>query len=125
MVVTDPIADMFTSLLNAARVQKEEAVVPFSTLREKIAQLLKQEGYLAEVRKFKGEGSARFFLALKGLRIGHIRRLSKPGQRWYVSWREIQRPPQGILIVSTSKGVMTHREARRRKLGGEQLGEVW
>lgn len=123
--MTDPIADMFSSLLNARRAGKEEAVVPFSSLKERIAQLLKDNGYLEEVRKFKESGGSRFSLALKGLRLEHARRFSKPGQRWYVSWREIQNPPQGVRIISTSKGIMTHKEARQRKLGGEQVGEVW
>ncbi len=122
---TDPIADMFVALVNARRAGREEVVVPFSSLKEKIAQLLKEEGYLSEVRKFKESGGSRFFLALKGLRLGQIRRLSKPGQRWYVSWRELQNPPQGVQIISTSKGIMTQREARKQKLGGEPLGEVW
>lgn len=125
MVMTDPIADMFSALINAARAGKEETVVPFSTLKEKIARLLKDNGYLAEVRKFKETAGPRFFLALKGPRLEHLQKLSKPGQRWYVSWKEIQDPPQGLKIFSTSKGIMTHKEARRQKLGGEQIGEVW
>lgn len=125
MVMTDPIADMFTTLLNAAKVEKEEVVVPYSVLKEKIAQLLKEEKYLSGVRKFKESGGSKVFLALKDPHLEHARRLSKPGQRWYVSWNEIQYPPQGIKIISTSKGLMTHKEARHRKLGGEQLEEVW
>ncbi len=125
MVMTDPIADMFSSLLNARRAGKEETVVPFSSLKERIARLLKDNGYLEEVRKFKESGGSRFLLALRGPRLEHAQKLSKPGQRWYISWQEIQRPPQGVRIISTSKGIMTHKEARHRKLGGEQIGEVW
>lgn len=124
-MVTDPLADMFTRLRNAAQVGKSEVVAPYSSLSERVAKVLKEEGFLTGVRKFKEQGKDRFFLALDGPKIEHLKRLSKPGQRWYASWRELKRPPLGIRIVSTPKGVMTHLEARKRKLGGEVLGEVW
>jgi len=124
-MVTDPIADMFTSLRNAALVGKEEVVVPYSGFGSRVAKVLQEEGFLLEVRKFKGQKDSRFFLSLKGLKLKHLKRLSKPGQRWYVSWRKFENPPLGVKIVSTSKGVMTHLKARKRRLGGELLGEIW
>jgi len=125
MVMTDPIADMFTRIRNAASVGKEEVVVPHSNFIEEIAKLLKSEGYIHEVRKFKQEKGVRHFIALKGLKVSHIKRLSKPGGQWYVPWKNIKDPDEGVGIISTSQGVMTHKEARKRKLGGELVGEIW
>lgn len=125
MVMTDPIADMFTRIRNASSVGKDEVVVPHSNFKEEIAKFLKSQRYISEVRKFKEKKGTRQFLALKGLNISHIKRLSKPGQQWYVSWREIKNPDAGVIIVSTSQGILTHDEARRHKLGGELVGEIW
>ena len=124
MVMTDPIADMATRIRNAASARRGEVLVPFSSFKEEIAQLLKKEGYVGEVRKFKEKDSSRQMLSLKDLNVASIKRLSKPGQRWYISWQEIQNPPLGIKILSTSSGLMTHKDARRRKLGGELVLEV-
>ena len=123
--MTDPVADMLTRIRNAALAGKDEVVVPHSSFKEEIAQIIKKEGYVSEVRKFKEKGSRRQLLSLKEPRIEHIKRLSKSGRRWYVSWEEIQDPFMGIGIISTSQGVMTHEEARKRKLGGELVAEVW
>ncbi|GMR19111.1 MAG: 30S ribosomal protein S8 [Patescibacteria group bacterium] len=125
MVMTDPVADMFTRIRNAVLAGQDGVVVPYSAFKEKVALLLKKEGYASEVRKFKEKGAVHRFLSLNGLKITHIKRLSKPGRRWYASWKEIQAPPMGVRMVSTSQGIMTHKEARRRKLGGELIGEVW
>ena len=125
MVMTDPIADMFTRIRNAARAGKKEVIVPYSSFKEEIARVLKKEGFVAEVKKFKEKGGSRQHLSLSELEIGHIQRLSKPGQRWYVPGNRIPNPPTGIRIISTSQGVMTHTDARRKKLGGELVGEVW
>lgn len=124
-MITDPLSDMFTRLRNGAQVGKSEVIIPYSSLGERVAQLLKKEGFLAGVRKFKEQKESRFFLALESPRIERIARLSKPGARWYASWREIKRPPLGIRIISTPKGIMTNFEAYKKKLGGELLGEVW
>jgi small subunit ribosomal protein S8 len=124
-MVTDPIADMFTRLRNAGRAGRSEVTVPYSRFKEEIAKLLVAEGYLGEVRKFKEQKGKNFFLALQSPRLEHIRRLSSPGARWYVSWREIQNPPLGVIIISTPGGILTHKQARKKKLGGELLGEAW
>lgn len=122
--MTDPIADMATRIRNASHAHRSEVIVPFSSFKEEIAQLLKKEGYVGDVRKFKEKDSSRQMLALKDLKISAIKRLSKPGQRWYVPWQEVQNPPLGIKIISTSSGIMTNKDARRRKLGGELVLEV-
>ena len=124
-MVTDPIADMFTSLRNAALAGRSEVVVPYSNLKESIAKLLVVEGFLSEVRKFKQQGGGSFFLSLQNPRFEHLQRLSKPGARWYVSWREIQNPPLGVKIISTPEGILAHKQARKKKVGGELIGEVW
>lgn len=124
-MVTDPLADMFTSLRNAVLAGRGEVVVPYSRLKEEVAKLLISENYLGEARKFKQQGGTRFFLALNNPRFEHLQRLSKPGARWYVSWREIHHPPLGVTIISTPAGIMNHRQARKKKIGGELLGEVW
>lgn len=124
MVMTDPVADMATRIRNAAAARRGEVLVPFSSFKQDIAQLLKKEGYIEDVRKFKEQGNSRQMLSLKGLKVSSIKRLSKPGQRWYVSCHELQDPPLGIKILSTSSGVMTHKEGRRRKLGGELVLEI-
>jgi len=125
MVMTDPISDMFTRLRNASLAGRKEVVVGHSKFAEEIAKVFKKEGYLSEVTKFKEKGSSRQFLSLKDPKISHLRRLSTPGKRWYVSSDKIENPATGVRIISTSKGVMTHGEARKRKLGGELVGEVW
>ncbi|NIT03828.1 30S ribosomal protein S8 [Candidatus Saccharibacteria bacterium] len=123
--MSDPVADMFTRIRNASLAGAQEVVVPYSRFKQDIAKILKKEGYISEIRKFKEKGSVRQFLALKNPVVSHIRRLSKPGQRWYSSWKRIENPNAGVRIVSTPQGVMTHSEAKRRKLGGEVVGEVW
>lgn len=124
-MITDPIADMFNSLRNAVLAGRAEVVVPYSRLKEELAKLMVSEGYLGEARKFKQQGSTRFFLALQNPRLKHLRRLSRPGARWYVSWRKLQDPPLGITIVSTPAGILTQKQARKKKIGGELIGEIW
>ena len=125
IMVTDPIADMFTRLRNAVLAGRSEIVVPYSRLKEEIAKLLVAEGYLGEVRKFKEQKGKNFFLSMQSPKLEHVRRLSKPGARWYVSWREIQNPQLGIIVISTPEGILTHKQARKKKLGGELVGEIW
>ena len=124
-MVTDPIADMFNSLRNAVLAGRTEVVVPYSNLKEELAKLLISEGYLGEARKFKQQGWTRFFLALQNPHFEHLRRLSRPGARWYASWRKIQNPPLGMTIVSTPAGILTQKQARKKKIGGELIGEIW
>jgi len=129
---TDPIADMLTRIRNANQALHPEAVMPSSKLKEQIARILSEEGYVdgyqvedarvgkaLTVRLRYQNGRVR---VLKG-----IRRISKPGNRVYRGAGEIPRVAGGIgvSIVSTSEGLLTDREARRRNVGGEVLCEVW
>jgi len=129
----DPIADMLTQIRNAQAVGKERIEVPHSKVKEALAKLLLKEGYLAAVKVFKPRGKPfkKLSLELKyfegGPFISHIKRISTPGRRVYV--RKEALPSvlggYGLVIVSTSRGLMSAKEARKRNLGGELVCEVW
>ena len=130
-VVTDPIADMLTRIRNAQMAKHDVVEMPSSRMKSEIARILKEEGYVAE---FEVEGAVKPVLgiALKYTDEGAgvirgIHRMSTPGLRKYCGWKEIPRVLGGLgtSIVSTSQGVMSGREARRRKLGGELLCAIW
>lgn len=135
-MMTDPIADMLTRIRNAALVHLDKATMPASNLKFHIAEILKKEGFIADVRKEEGDGMPgagdKITVVLKYGRdrssaIDGIRRVSRPGRRVYVRHDRIPRVLSGlgISILSTSRGVMSDREARRQKVGGELLCEVW
>lgn len=127
---SDPISDLLCRLRNGARAQHPDVLVPHSRLKESIAQVLKQEGYLSEVSV---EGTSKKQIRMKLRYTGRksviegLRRLSSPGRRVYAQSTEIPkiRGGLGVVVLSTSSGVVTDREARRRKLGGELLCSVW
>lgn len=132
MVSIDPVADMLSGIRNAVRAGKEEVVVPYSSLKEKLAALLRREGFVSEVRKFKEKRGSRLFLAIKlsydeggNPKVSHLKVISRPGQRIYSPAAELRSPPLGIKIISTSQGLLTEKEAKKRKLGGEVVAEVW
>jgi small subunit ribosomal protein S8 len=132
MTMSDPLADMFTRVRNAASARHDSVRVPKSKVKRAIAEVLRQEGFVRDVSEVQ-DGS-RQYLELK-LRYGDdrravlsgIRRVSRPGLRVYVNKREIPRVfgGLGVAIMSTSNGVMSGREAWRRKIGGEVLCYVW
>ena len=129
--MTDPITDMLNQIRNATAVQKPEILIYFSKLKNEVAMLLAQAGFLGEVKKaLKGKTKA-LKIQLKyenGISaIEGLRRISKPGQRIYVKAGEIKkvRGGFGISVISTPKGLMTGLEARKAKLGGEVLLEIW
>jgi small subunit ribosomal protein S8 len=129
--MTDPITDMLNQIRNAEAVGKTEVLVPLSKIKTEIANLLSKEGFVGEVKKaMKGKTKA-LKITLKYENevpaIAGMKRVSKPGQRIYEGSQEIKkvRGGYGISIVSTSKGLMTNKEARRQKLGGEIICQVW
>jgi small subunit ribosomal protein S8 len=129
---SDPIADMLTRIRNGLMVYKESVEVPASKFKEQIAQLLVREGYLKGLERIEVDGKPFLRLILKyGPRrekvIQHIRRVSRPGRRVYVSAENVPvvRRGLGTAIISTSKGVLVDREARRLGVGGEVICEVW
>jgi small subunit ribosomal protein S8 len=131
-MMTDPIADMLTRIRNGATAHHDRIEMPHSHLKERIAHVLKAEGYIDDVRASEGEGHKTLTLVLRYSRkretvIDGLRRVSAPGRRVYVRHDRIPsvRSGMGISILSTSRGVMTDRTAREQKVGGELLCEVW
>jgi small subunit ribosomal protein S8 len=128
--MTDPISDLLTRIRNAGRALRPTVAMPHSRMKENIANILKREGYVAEVT-VEGKAVKTINLKLKyqGKKnvIEGLRRISKPGLRHYVGAAEIPRVRGGlgIAIVSTSEGVMTGVEAKKKNLGGELLCYVW
>jgi small subunit ribosomal protein S8 len=129
--MTDPITDMFNQIRNAQAVKKTDVLVSLSKIKHEIAKILSAEGFIGEIKKtVKGKNKA-LKIILKysdgAPVISGMRRVSKPGQRIYAKTSEIKRVRggYGVSIVSTSKGLMTNKEARKMKLGGEVLLEVW
>ena len=131
MPVTDFVADFLTVVRNASRAHKEKVTVPASNMTTRIAEILKEEGFVESLKSFS-EGSKRFIrIHLKYVRkkpaIQGLKRISKPGRRVYVGNEEVPRVQGGlgVAIVSTSKGLLTDHQARKTKVGGELLCAVW
>jgi small subunit ribosomal protein S8 len=129
-MMTDPVSDMLTRIRNAALARHERTLVPASQLKKHIAEILKLEGFIADVRQ--EEDPRQLTIVLKYGRdrtsaIDGIKRISRPGRRVYVRHDRIPRvlSGMGVAILSTSRGVMSDKEARRQKVGGELLCEVW
>ena len=132
MSMTDPIADMLARIRNASAATHEDVLIPASRIKKSIARILTQEGYVEnyEVVQNGGHPSIKIRLRYSTEResaIAGIRRISKPGRRVYTGAGELPRVlgGLGVAIISTSKGVMTDREARRARVGGEVLAYVW
>lgn len=130
--MTDPISDMLARIRNASLARHDRAEMPHSFLKQDIAKVLKAEGFLDDVRESEGEGPKTLTIVLRYGRdrssaIDGIRRVSAPGRRVYVRHDRIPRvrSGMGISILSTSRGVMTDRQAREQRVGGELLCEVW
>lgn len=131
-MMTDPIADMLTRIRNAALARHDRVEMPHSKLKEHIGRVLKSEGYVDDVRVNDAEGLNTLTLVLRygngrESAIDGLRRVSAPGRRVYVRHDRIPRvrSGMGISILSTSRGVMTDRDARTQRVGGELLCEVW
>jgi|SRR4051794_13744279 small subunit ribosomal protein S8 len=132
MVMTDPIADMLTRIRNANVVRHETVEIPASTIKREIAEILKKEGFIrdAEYIEDNKQGIIRLFLKYGPNNervISGLKRISKPGLRVYTKSQEVPRVlgGLGIAIISTSHGVMTDKEARQTKAGGEVVCYVW
>ena len=132
MSVTDPIADLLTRVRNANQMRYNEVVVPSSNVKMEIVKILKEEGYIANYKIEKGEVQDNIIITLKYGKnkervISGLKRISKPGLRVYAKAEEIPTVLNGlgISIVSTSKGIMTGKEAKKENLGGEVLAYVW
>ena len=131
MVMTDPIADMLTRIRNANRQHHETVMVPASKLKVDIAEILKNEGFIKGY-KIEGEGPIKNIVITLKYRgndrvITDLKRISKPGLRVYAKVNEIPKVLNGlgIVILSTSQGLMTDKEARAKQVGGEVLEYIW
>ena len=130
-MVTDPIADMLTRIRNANQMRYKQVEVPASKIKVEIARILKGEGFIADYKVDKRDVQSVITLDLKYVQkervITGLKRISKPGLRVYANALEIPRVLNGlgIAIISTSKGLMTDKEARRQNIGGEVLAYIW
>ena len=129
--VTDPIADLIARLRNGASAQKMDIFVPYSKVKAEIVRILKEEGYISDYSVDTSAAHPRIKLTNKlvdrSSAIAGLKRVSRPGLRRYVGADEIPRVlgGMGLAILSTSRGVVSGREARKQKLGGELLAYVW
>lgn len=128
---TDPIADMLTRIRNAINVRKTQVRMPHSKVKQSVAELLSTTNFVDSV-KVEGEGIAKELVVTinsekSNARITEISRISKPGRRYYVRSQEIPvvKRGRGLVIVSTSKGMMTGDEAKKQKIGGELICKVY
>ncbi len=132
MFVTDPIADMLTRMRNALTAKHENVTIPASKMKIAIAELLKNEGYIAEYT-VEGESTKQNIVVTFKFGennekvINGLKRISKPGLRIYAGYEDLPKVLNGlgIAIISTSKGLMTDKQARENKIGGEVLAYVW
>lgn len=128
---TDPIADMFTRLRNAIAVRKHEVSLPHSNIKESVAKLLKDSNFIDDVKVDKAPVGKTLTIRINdddsNARITEIVRLSKPGRRYYVNAREIPvvKRGRGVVILSTSKGLMTGDQAKTERIGGELICKVY
>ncbi len=131
-MMSDPIADMLVRLQNASRVRKADVSMPYSRLKQAVAKVLEQEGYVADVSAKKtppAGGSLTLSLIYKDGRpaINGIKRVSKPSRRMYMGVRDVRpvKRGHGLLVLSTPAGVLSGKEARAKRVGGEVLFEIW
>ena len=131
-VVTDTIADMLTRIRNANAMRYTEVSVPASKLKEELARILKEEGFIVDYKIVDKDVQGNIVLTLKYGKnkervITGLKRISKPGLRVYVKSDEVPKVLNGlgIAIISTSKGIMTDKQARANNLGGEVLAYIW
>lgn len=129
--VTDPIADLLTRVRNAAAVQKQEMFVPYSKIKNEIVRILKEEGYITDFSLDTEGAHPRIKItnkiANRTSAITGLKRVSRPGLRRYVGAQEIPRVlgGMGVAILSTPRGVLSGREAKKQNVGGELLAYIW
>ncbi|MEX2145150.1 MAG: 30S ribosomal protein S8 [Candidatus Spechtbacterales bacterium] len=128
----DTLADMLTSIRNAQAVNKEMVKVPFSNKKFYLAKVMEQEGFIKSVEKKGTQQKPALVIALKYTEtekpaIGKLKRISTPGQRIYVRYQDIKpvRGGHGKAIISTPKGIMTGESAKKQKVGGEYIAQIW
>lgn len=127
MMISDPVGDMITRIRNAALARKRTVRVPTSSIKFAVAELLRREGYLESVAKDGNTIQLELTYEDKVPKVAGLKRISKPGLRWYVGNKKIPvvMGGMGLAILSTPQGVMSGKEARNKGIGGEVLCEVW
>lgn len=129
--VTDPIADLLASVRNGAQAQKVDIFVPYSKIKAEVVRILKDEGYITDYEVDTKAAHPRIKITNKlvdrSSAITGLKRVSRPGLRRYVGADEVPRVlgGMGVAILSTSRGVMSGREAKKQKVGGELLAYIW
>jgi len=129
--MTDPIADMIIRIKNALAARHQDVAIPYSKMKQTIAEILETEGYVTSFEIKTDATMQNLVVRLKYTdkvpAITDVRRLSKPGRRLYASSKQIPRAlgGYGITLVSTSSGVMTDKQARKKNVGGELLCQIW
>ena len=126
--MVDPISDMLTRIRNAQKAEHKSVVMPLSKIKLEIAKILKKENYIENFGKSDKKGKKFLEVDLKyPAAINEIKRVSKPGQRFYVKADKIKqfKSGYGVSVISTPKGLMTNKEAKKAGLGGEVLLEIW
>ncbi|MCS7200266.1 MAG: 30S ribosomal protein S8 [Caldimicrobium sp.] len=131
-MLTDPIADMLARIRNALTARKKSLLIPASKMKLEILRIMKEEGYIEDYKYLDEKPQPKIEVILKydELKrpvISGLRRVSKPGRRIYLGYQKLPRVMDGLglAILSTSQGILTDYEARRRKIGGEVLLEIW
>ncbi len=132
MSMTDPLADMFTRIRNGSTAKFEKVDIPSSRMKREVAKILKEEGFIKNFKVIAGDRGhemIRIFLRYDANRKGivHIRRVSKPGRRVYVRTKNITPVMSGLglSLLSTPKGILTDKSARKANVGGEVLCHIW
>ena len=132
MVVNDPIADLLTRIRNALTAKHDTVTVPSSKMKKAIADILVNEGYIKSAEIVENDGHKNIYITLKyGAKnervITSLKRISQPGLRVYCGYQDLPKVLNGlgIAIISTSKGIMTDKQARADKIGGEVLAYIW
>jgi small subunit ribosomal protein S8 len=131
MVSNDPIADMFSRIRNGIAVNKTQVSMPYSKIKEEIAKIMASSGYLKNVTVVESDSRKNLVIDINSedepAKITEIKRLSRPGRRVYVQSKEIPvvKRGRGIVILSTSQGIMSGSQAAAKKLGGELICEVY
>lgn len=128
----DPIADMLTIIRNAQAVEKETVKFPYSKIKFNLAKVLEDKGFIQKTEVKGSKQTSIIILTLKyeedgSPKISVIKRISKPGQRLYTSYRDLKsiKSGYGNAIISTPKGLLTEKEAKKQKVGGEYICEIW
>ncbi len=126
-MVTDPIADMITRIKNGQAAERSVLSLPYSKLKHAVAKILADSGYIISSELKKNKARQELIIKLGENKIINIRRISKPGRRLYSSAKRLPRPMggAGVMIVSTSRGIMTDKNARKAGVGGEMICEVY